>query len=290
MPVINANPIELGITNKKTRVNITLLDDDENAIDADELELTVLDMGGAVLYEDDINSPPPGQQTRIIKAPNSTGDYYIDWGDPNAPQNQPNQSETSTPQDYCFVWTAVGGGGSEMITAVQVTKVVTPKTLRLIPYFRNLLDKAVKKAGPDCFLGYTDSQLLMYLEGGLQTINAYQPYPCFRSLDQFPELYQQLLLEAGLIAGVISQQLFAVDTDIPNYSDQGNAFVITHQQQLASFLNQISQRLDKLIPQFKWHFVRSGSVHIEAGPNFRLAQVISAAPFGATFRNVFFSG
>ena len=88
----------------------------------------------------------------------------------------------------------------------------------------------------------------------------------------------------------MSQELFAIDTDIPGYNDQGNSFVIQHQPQLASYLSWLSSRLDKLIPMLKLNFVSAGSLHIEAGPNFRLAQLINAAPAGALFRNVFFKG
>jgi hypothetical protein len=184
------------------------------------------------------------------------------------------------------------------VTIVQVVKIVTAKTLSLVPYFRKLIDKTVKPVDDDpedpCFLGYTTADLVQFLEGGLQTINTYQPYPCWGSLDQFMSTggskYAQTLYEAALIVGMISQQIFAIDTDIPNYSDQGNSFVITHQQQLANVLNQISQRLDKLIPAMKLHFVDYGMLHIEAGPNYRLAQLLSAAPYGAVFRNIFFAG
>lgn len=296
MVAVNANPVELIKLNSRERIDIALFDEDDNPIDASELSLTVTDLGDTVIYEDDFFDPPTGSG-RIVKPAETTGRYYIEWGDPNASQNQPNQTETNTPGDLIFCWQAVGAAGTEQETIVQVAKVVTSRTLRLIPYFRNLLDKVVKEVDDDpenpCFLGYTDSQLIMYLEGGLQSINAYQPYPCFASLDAFcvvtQDKYRQILLEAGLLAGVISQQLFAIDTDIPNFSDNGNAFVIQHQPQLAAFFNQISQRLDKIIPMMKLHFVDYGMVHVQAGPNYRLAQLVSAAPLGATFRNIFFS-
>lgn len=296
MVAINANPVELVKLNTRERIDIALFDDDDNPIDASELRLTVTDLGDSVLYEDDFFDPPTNGG-RIVKPTGTTGRYYIEWGDPNASQNTPNQTETNAPGDLIFCWQVVGAAGTEEENVVQVAKVVTSRTMRLLPYFRLLLDKVVKEVDDDpdspCFLGYTDAMLIMFLEGGLETINAYQPYPCFQTLDHFCALtrdkYKQILLEAGLLAGVISQQLFAVDTDIPNYSDQGNAFVIQHQPQLAAFFNQISQRLDKIIPQMKLHFVDYGMVHIEAGPNFRLAQLINAAPHGATFRNVFFA-
>ena len=171
------------------------------------------------------------------------------------------------------------------------TKVVTHMMCSLINKFRLMIDKTMKIINNDpsdpCYLGYTNGQLCTYLISGLQIINSYQPYGTF-SLENFPYGgYDFILLETSLIAGIMSQSMFAIDTDIPQWNDQGNAFVITHYTQLAQYLNWLSQRLDKLIPAFKLHFVQSGSLHIETGPNYRLAQLINAAPSGSLFRNFY---
>lgn len=193
--------------------------------------------------------------------------------------------------------TSLTGGvdASEETVICQPVKVITHRMCSLLQQFRLQIDKATKLVGNDdpddpCFLGYTDGQLMTYLEGGLQAINAYQPSGIF-NFDNFPyNSFNWTLIEASLLVGVMSQQLFAVDTDVPSWNDQGNAFVIQHQPQLASYLNWLSQRLDRMIPMMKLNFVSSGSLHIEAGPNFRLAQLIAAAPHGALFRNTFFKG
>lgn len=76
--------------------------------------------------------------------------------------------------------------------------------------------------------------------------------------------------------------------DVATYnSDQGNAFVINHQPKLAAFSAALAQRLDKLIPSMKLHFVSSGSVKIEAGPSFRINALVQMSPNGALFRNAF---
>lgn len=220
------------------------------------------------------------KQTRIVRA--DTGKYYIDWG--------PADRETGNPGTLAFVWQATDNVG-DMSTVAQTARIVTTRTLTLLPGFRKLIDKSVKLVDDeDCFLGYTDAQLVQYLEEGLTLINAYQPYPTFQTLDQFPLSFVHVLQESALVAGVMSQTLFAIDTDIPSYADQGNSFVIDHGTKLAGFLNTISGRLDRIIPQMKLHFVRSGSLHIQAGTNFRLAQLLQASPNGAVFRNTFFRG
>lgn len=229
--------------------------------------------------------------TRIVNP--ASGTYYIEWGDPNAPANSgtTGQSETNHTGTLLFVWEVEDIAGDLTVVAQQA-RIVTGRTLSLLPGFRKLIDKSVKAVddAQDCFLGYTDAQLIQYLEEGLTIINAYQPYPTFCTLDQYPLEYLYVLQESALLAGVMSQQLFAIDTDIPNYSDQGNSFVIQHAPQLAAVFTTISQRLDKMIPLMKMHFVRTGSLHIQAGPNFRLAQLLQSAPNGAIFRNLFFRG
>jgi hypothetical protein len=132
--------------------------------------------------------------------------------------------------------------------------------------------------------------LIQYLEGGLQMINKYQP-SVFFTFETFPICqFRILLLEAALLVGAMSQTLFAIDTDVPSYNDQGQSFVINHQQPLASYLNDLARRLDQQIPSFKLHFVSGGSVLTQMGPNYRLQTVMTAAPSGSLFRNVFFTG
>ena len=191
--------------------------------------------------------------------------------------------------------TTLSGGidSSEQQVVCENVKVITHRMKSLVPKLRLIIDKAIKLVNDDdpsdpCFLGYKDSQLIHFLEDGLQIINVYQPSGVF-TMDNYPfNAFEFTLIEAALMAGVMSQELFAIDTDVPSWSDQGNSFVIQHQPQLAQYLNWLSARLDKMIPQLKLRFVSSGSLHIEAGPNFRLASLVAAAPSGSLFRNTFF--
>ena len=232
--------------------------------------------------------------TRIILVSAGTGHYYFPWGDLSAPVNTDGQAETDQARDTVFLWQAVIDGGEQISTA-QTVRCITPKVFTMLHPFRLLIDKAAKSVSSDpdnpCYLGYTDAQLVEWLLQGLHNINVYEPYPTWSTLDSYPvQLFGHLLYESALIAGVMSQQLFAIDTDIPNYSDQGNTFVIQHGPQLAAFLNQITQRLDKLIPQMKLKYVNLGGIHLETGPNYRLTQLINAGPTGALYRSMFFRG
>lgn len=260
------------------RVSIAIEDNDNNLVDPYMLKLRVLDEASNVKFEETWVDGVPG---RIKRA--SVGKFYADFG------NQVPNTETRSPAELMFNWEVQVTSTGQITYSLQKFKIISAKVASLLPEFRLMIDKSRKliDINNDCFLGYTDGQLLSYLEGGVQTINAYQP-TVYMDLESFPLSHRQILLEAGLVVGVTSQQLFAIDTDIPNYSDQGVSFVISHQPQLAGFLNQLTQKLDKLVPMMKLQFVNSGSVHVQLGPNFRLTQLVEASPTGALFRNMFF--
>lgn len=278
-PALMSNDVEMILQNMDQLVNITIYDENGNLANAATLALTVMNRSKTVLYQDSLVTP----STRLVNS--STGKYYIDWGDPTAPENTPSQTETNTVQDLLFIWRATVAGAPEAATVLQVVKVIDPRVLAYLPYFRLQIDKAVKIVDPnnDIFLGYTDAQLLMYLEGGLNVINLYQPSTSIL-LEGYPfQTHGQLLIDTATLVALQSQTLFAVDTDI-NYSDQGYSFNIGHVQPLQSFLGFLQQRLDRLVPLFKLNFATMGSIHLQAGVSFRLLQLMQAAPSGILFR------
>lgn len=197
--------------------------------------------------------------------------------------------ETNCEVDWMFNWQVRLTAGGEVTNVLQKVAIMSVRSASFLPDLRLMIDKSHKLVAPNsnCYLGYTDSQMLSYLYAGLQNINAYQPSLTF-TMGNFPTEYRQVLIDSALISGVISQQLYAIDVDIPSYSDQGTAFVITHQAALASFLNQMTQRLDRLIPQMKLQLINPGTLHTAIGPNFRFNQLVQAAPNGAVFRGMTF--
>ena len=287
--IVDVNSLELVVQNFKKRLELRVLDDEENPIVASELDLQIQQISGTVHRNDSFTSPPPGG-TRI-KNP-ATGIYTFLFGDPAAPENTPTNTESSkAPAKFVLVWNVAGPAGTEEEQPLQSVEIVPVCTFDRVRAFREQVDKARKETSidPQDFfpLGYTDGQLLEYLRGGLTLINSYQPYPTFAKLQSFPDLFLQTLFDAGLVVAVNAQTLFAIDSDIEQYNDQGTSFVINHQPKLAAFSQAMTQRLDPLIKQMKLHFVNSGSVGIESGPNFRLQTLVQMSPSGATFRNVF---
>lgn len=278
MALIIVEPSVIILMNTIGRISITIQNTAEADTDPSELQLDVLDLGGTVRVSDTWPAP----SARIVRT--AVGKFYINFGD-----LLPNE-ETNYPYEWVFNWRVTMVPGGPQTQSIQKVKVISAKMASLIPDLRILIDKSRKLVAPssECFLGYTEANLVTYLQAGLEEINAYQPSLTFR-IENFPFEYRQILVDAGLVVGVISQQLFAIDTDIPSYNDNGTAFVITHQAQLAAFLNQMTQRLDRLIPQMKLQLLQPGAVHIKMGPSFRLNTLISAAPGGALFRNLFFT-
>lgn len=281
MTIVDVNELVLAIKGFKKRVELAVYDDSGTAVDASQLDLQVQQLDGTVLYEDSWTSPPVAG-TRIVHP--ATGRYYITWGDPD-------RDEVGTTGKRVFIWSVVGPPGTEEVQRPQTLEVVSTAVVDAIREFRELIDKARKSVSVDpdafCPLGYTDGMLLQYLRGGLSLINAYQPYPTFCSLDDFPALFIQVLYDAALLVGVNAQTLFAVDSDIENYSDQGNSFIINHQPKLAAFAATLTAALSERVPPMKRHLVRTGSAKVEAGPNMRLQTLLNMSPSGVTFRNVY---
>lgn len=297
MPVVvNAKPSSLALINSVECIDLAVSDANGTLVDATGLKLQIRDLGDNIIYADDFFNPPtPPGVTRIMHT--SVGRYHFPLGDqtlfPLTPGGPPNM-ETARQGRLLFIWTVTGPADSCPTTIVQVVEVITARTMMLANDLRGLIDKSAKIVSDNpedpCYLGYTDGMLVQYLRGGLETWNMYEPYPTWCTLDEFPLQYEEGLLEASLLRGVLAQEIFAIDTDIPNYSSQGTAFVIQHQPQLAALFQTMAQRLDKLIPIAKLKLVRSGALHTEIGPNFRLNTLITAAPPGALFRNLFVAG
>jgi hypothetical protein len=290
-----ANMFEVARMNSIRRVDIQLQDTTGAPVDIEmsqtsggdptgALDLEVTDIGGAVLYRESYWPKCVMQPTQRLKKA-APGKYYIDYGTV--------QGETQNLFPILFNWHSRQNAAEEDVYRTQVLDLASPRVLSLLPMFRLMIDKTVKPNLPEkyCFLGYTDGMLLAYLRLGLHMINNYEPYPVFDSLENFPiEYHSNILIKAGLYQGVISQTLFAIDTDIPQYSDSGHSFVLQHATPLAAFIDKLKQELDKLVPLFKLKFVNSGTVSIEARMDMAFQMLLSTAPYGSLFRNMWQGG
>jgi len=301
--IINAEPgldvpsvvdmIEVMRLNSNRVADVTLLDENGDPQDIieetpasglprGELDLDITDIGGTSIYQEDYYPPSVGipADRRIVH--NSTGKYSI----------KVLPTDISTSGTYLFNWHARYDSDSEDIYRTQVMQVVSPRVLSLLPTFRLIIDKSVKRVVPEsmCFLGYSDSQLIVYLMQGLSYINSKPPYPVWNYLENYPiEQYSDVLIRSALYIGITSQSLFAIDTDVPSYNDQGHSFVLQHFQALNTMLNQLRAELDKQIPDLKKKFVRSGTAMIETRLGYLWYNLIASSPSGSTFRNYYFN-
>jgi hypothetical protein len=288
-----ANMIELVRLNSNRVANVTLLDSTGQPIDIleemtsggspkGELDLDITDMGGTSIYQESYYPPSVSDPLSRRITHDGVGKYSI----------KVTPTDLTTVGTYLFNWHARYDSGSEDIYRTQVMQVVSPRVLSLLPTFRLILDKSIKRTVPSeyCYLGYADSQLIVYLMQGLSYINSKPPYPVWQYLENYPiETYSDVLIRSALYIGITSQSLFAIDTDVPAYNDQGHSFVLTHFQGLNTMASQIRAELDKQIPDLKKKFVRSGTAMVETRLGYLWYSLIASSPSGSTFRNYYFN-
>jgi len=199
-------------------------------------------------------------------------------------------NRTGTAGDSLFHWQVTAGQALGSASVLQVVKVASPRAFALLPYFRTEIDKALKSVHPDgSRVGYTDAQLMGYLALAVTEINAYQPITNF-TIENFPSRdFMMILIWTATLVALLSQGLFAVDTDI-EYSDRGASFRNDHTGKIQGFVSTVTARLEARMQAFKLQFVGVGLVKIEAGANYRLATMLQAAPSGSLFRGLFTGG
>lgn len=246
---------------------------------------------------------PPLPGSPVVASPRlrspAVGTYDILWGDPYpwgaVDPDAPTADETRDAErraaqesclgDYLFLWTVEGN------LFIQKMRVVMPRVLGIIPDLRLYLDRALKPHSQDLstdprFVGYDDFMLLEFAIGGLELINGFQPTVRWGYLHDFPYLYHGALLrDAAVYYGLMSQQLFAIDTDVSSWSDSGNSWVLDHYPKLAQVSQAIYAALEKRVPPMKMQFVGKGSVRSTVTAGYRLNVLVESAPSGALFRN-----
>lgn len=283
--------IELIRVNGKRIIDIFLYDKNGNLVDIEEsmyagvepaglLNLEVTDLSNTLVYSESYWPVTLPDERRIKHI--GPGHYGIKWGDED--------NETSSSGTLLFNWNARVSKDSEEFFRTQISEVVSGRVLSLLPKFRLLLDKSIKVLNPEqfCTLGYSDAQLLMYLQCGKDRINQAQPYVTWTSLDQFPiDHGTELLLSCSLVSALESQYLFAVDTDVQSFSDQGHSFVLTHFAPIKSLYDSLLSSLPQRIREFKLHYVQSGTVMSEFRIGWGFWQTVASSPPGTYFRGHF---
>jgi hypothetical protein len=280
------NLVEVARVNSKRRISVLLTTNEEEPIDINEtiypdgsnegeLDLEIIDIADNVIFSSQYFPHSNPRDTRITKI--STGKYAVTL----------TQEETQYSGTLLANWHVRKDAAAEDIYKVQVVEIVSPQVLAILPQLRLLLDKSLKVVFPDenCFLGYTDSMLIMFLQMGLSKINAAQPYPTFTVLDAYPlNRFSETLLRCALYEALTSQFLFAVDTDVPSFSDSGHSFIIDHRTLLLNYVNSLGAQLDKDIQKMKMHLINSGTVSAEYKYGNYYYALLSSSPYGSILR------
>lgn len=199
-------------------------------------------------------------------------------------------NRTNCPGDAIFHWQVRAAKGLGSAQVIQVVKVASPHVFAILPYFRTEIDKALKQIDQNAArTGYTDAQLMGYLALAVTEINAYQPITNM-TLENFPSRdFMMILIWTATLIALISQGLFAVDTDI-EYSDRGASFRMDHASKIQSYAQIVITRLEARMQAFKLQYAPIGTVKFEVGVSLRLAAMLEAAPSGSLFRGLFQGG
>lgn len=142
------------------------------------------------------------------------------------------------------------------------------------------MDRPQNEPAVRFFFGYDDKHLIYYLERGIQFINLVPPYTAL-SVPTFPWAnFGYIATDAGVIAALESQGIFAIDTDY-NYSLGGNSLVIDHFTKINALLGTLIGRFDTNVLRFKQQYRSKGTVMFQWMPGgVRAARQLSAMPSG----------
>ena len=189
------------------------------------------------------------------------------------------------PQRYVFKWTYQKNVAAETVFAVSYLFVITTNIYSWFPRLRIQLDKSMKVQDRS-FIGFLDSQLLYFLQGGLDNINMFPPMTSM-FLEQWPQAFGQLLIDAATVVGLYSQKLFSVDTDVQTFSDQGFSYTVDHFSRLNTVLTELLTNVNATLTRFKWEYSGGPSVIVQSVPYFPMGILLSTAAPGSLFRNLF---
>lgn len=209
------------------------------------------------------------------------GIFYLD-----SPTTTPNLTGTA-PNKFMFVWQYSTSIGSEGFFAVSYLYVMSNYVYGWMPRFRLQIDKAVKLVDKE-FIGFTNGELYYYLQGGVEEINTFPPVTNF-TLDGYPSEYGQLLINSATVVGLISQKLYAVDTDVTAYADQGFSYTLDHFARLNTVMTELLAHIQDQMNRFKMEFSQIGSITVQVVPYYPMSVLLKTAPRGSIFRNLFVS-
>jgi len=274
------NPEGVIVTLKgiSKRLKIFFEDSNNDPYDPNDIKLTVQDEKDNIIVQDDLASG-------LIEK-ESVGVFYIDAVNSTYVPNY--DLVVNAPKHYTLQWQWQDVSAGEWFLILSYLSVLRNSTFGWFPRLKNELDKAFKLVG-DARIGYTDANLMYYLQGGLDEINTFPPVTGF-TLDNYPKTYGQLLIDSATVVGITSQAMFAIDTDVGAFSDQGFSFTLDHFSKLNSMMTSLLAKIKDQLRMFKMEFTSIGGVQVQMVPSFPFYTFLRTAPAGSLFRNFFVSG
>jgi len=271
-PYTSPEGVVICLKGLNKRVKIFFVDGDGKPANPYSVYVKVIDESERVLLEGDLVSG-------IVKK-ESDGCYYVNLVDSDY------NLSSYAPKFLTFTWLYKELEDSEELYAVSNVYVISNKVYNWFPRLRNEIDKSRKLLNAN--IGFSDGNLYFYLRGGLDEINTFPPVTSF-ILDNFPDRYGQLIIDSSTVVALFSQSLYAVDTDVPSYSDQGFSFSTDHFSRLQSVLNTLLSKIKDQLRIFKIEFSSIGSINVQVVPYYPLAVMLKTAPTGSIFRHFFVS-
>jgi len=257
------------LLNSTKRVNVEFKDLNDILYDPTSIKVTVYTPEGAVLETETYDDPAKSVITK-----EEVGKYYVNI---DAAANQ-------TTGDYQLVWEWKDASTDDWSMGLQQISIVSVQVIASFPYLRNQIDKALKDSTTE--YGFNDTQLYMYLKGGLAEINRTPPITNLTFVTYPWQYHQQLLVDSATWYALTSQQILAIDTD-SNYSMSGNSFAVDHFSKLSSVIATLAARIEVHIKKFKMDYLTTaGSVKAEIGMGFRSLAIWSASPKGTYYGNI----
>lgn len=258
----NPEQTYIVLNGNEKRLKATFVNSLGTYYDPYELTLQVYDYGKNLVLAETILPPLVGT---YIKR-DSAGNYYVDY----------------TPivaGDYDIVWSYRDVASGERYYASSYLYSIPIHVNSLFPMLKNQIDKAQKELG---IFGYTDSNLYLYLKGGLSEINRFSPETSLNFVTYPWQDYSQLLIDAASVYSFFSASVLACDSD-SQYSLQGNAFTVDHFSKLSPLLTMMNDRINKQLYPFKMKYAWKGSVRVERSSNYRSQSLWQSSPSGLSF-------
>lgn len=137
----------------------------------------------------------------------------------------------------------------ESVSGFQFFTVIDVPVVMLLSRLRIMLDKSLKDVSKSW--GYSDADLFMYLVNAVGYFNTVPPLTGY-SIGNLPFILNDVIVELAQLYALQSQSIYAIDTDVPSYSDQGISISIDHFAKLNQEYANVASRILDNVKKIKW--------------------------------------